>query len=118
MLSRKHRFHGYGSLKFVYSKGKTARVKFLSLKYTANNRRTESRLAVVVSKKVTKKAPVRNRMRRRIYEAARSEWSVISPGYDLVITVFDDRIATLPAEELIALVRDLFRQASVLRSEN
>ena len=85
MLAKKYRFHGHSSLKFVYSKGDTKRVKFLSLKYIANNRRSESRLAVVVSKKITKKAPERNRMRRRLYEAVRQQWPMIKPGYDLVI---------------------------------
>lgn len=115
MLAKIFRFHGYGSLKFVYSKGKTVRARFLSMKYVANTRRSDSRLAVVVSKKITKKAPGRNRMRRRLYEAVRHEWSNIKPGYDLVITVFDERIATVPSDELTVLVHDLLSGADVLK---
>ena len=117
MLAKKYRFHGYGSLKFVYSRGKTARTKFLSLKYIGNNRRQDSRLAVVVSKKITKKAPARNRMRRRIYEAVRLQWPLIKPGYDLVITVFDERIATLPANDLQGLVRELLIQSGLAKDQ-
>lgn len=116
MLAKKFRFHGYGSLKFVYSKGKTVRSRFLSLKYTANSRRSDSRLAVVVSKKVTKKAPVRNRMRRRLYEAIRREWAMIKPGHDLVITVFDERVETMPADELTAMVHKLLADAQLYKS--
>lgn len=115
MLSRKFRFHGYGSLKFVYSKGKTVRTRFLSLKYIPNSRRSESRLSVVVSKKITKKAPQRNRMRRRLYEAARLQWPMVKPGHDLVITVFDERVATIPATELTELVKELLTQAKLLK---
>ena len=116
MLAKKYRFHGHSSLKFVYSKGDTKRVKFLSLKYIANNRRSESRLAVVVSKKITKKAPERNRMRRRLYEAVRQQWPMIKPGYDLVITVFDERIGMITADEVRYLVHELLMQAELFKS--
>lgn len=115
MIARKFRFHGYGSLKFVYSKGTTVRTRFLALKFTQNTRRQESRLAVVVSKKITKKAPLRNRMRRRLYEVVRGEWEHLKPGYDLVITVFDERITTIPPDELTQLVKDLLTQAKLYK---
>lgn len=115
MLSKMFRFHGYGSLKYVYSKGKTVRSKFLSLKYAKNTRRGESRLAVVVSKKVTKKAPSRNRMRRRVFEAVRQHWAMIEPGNDLVITIFDERVATIPSEELSTYIQELLTQAKLLK---
>jgi len=115
MIAKKFRFHGYGSLKFVYSHGKTARAQFLSLKYATNPRRQDSRLAVVVSKKISKKAPERNRIRRRLYEAARLTWPVLTPGTDMVITVFDSRVGTMPSGELVRLVNQLFAQT---KSEN
>lgn len=113
MIAKKFRFHGYGSLKFVYSKGKTTRARYLSLKYIANTRRKQSRLAVVVSKKITKKAPERNKIRRRLYEAMRLRWPDIKPGYDLVITVFDERIGTIESAELSRLVDELMAQADL-----
>lgn len=111
MIAKRFRFHGYGSLKFVYGKGKTVRSRFLSLKYIANTRREDSRLAVVVSKKVSKRAPERNRIRRRVYEVVRSQWSEVTPGTDMVITVFDERVGTIPAEELTASIRELLQLA-------
>ncbi|MBI3337916.1 ribonuclease P protein component [Candidatus Saccharibacteria bacterium] len=88
MISRKHRFHGYGSLKYVYRHGQTVRGPLTSLKYTHNDRRQTYRLAIVVSKKVNKSAVTRNRIRRRLYEAVRQYESKIIEPYDLVITVF------------------------------
>ena len=114
MIAKKFRFHGYGSLKFVYSKGRTARAKFLSLKTVENTRRKESRLAIVVSKKITKKAPERNRMRRRLYEAVRLQWPNIKPGHDIVITVFDERIGTISSENLTKYVNELLTSAKLI----
>jgi ribonuclease P protein component len=62
------------------------------------------RVAVVVSKKVAKAAPARNRIRRRVYEAVR----LLAPGrlknQDIVITIFDDRFLTIPHSELYSSI--------------
>jgi ribonuclease P protein component len=87
MIARKHRFHGYGSLKYVYQNGKSVRGPLNVLKYAPNPKRTQYRLAVVVSKKVAKSAVTRNRIRRRIYETFRLALPVDTPAYDLVVTV-------------------------------
>lgn len=113
MIAKRFRFHGYGSLKFVYSKGRSARSKYISLKYIENTRRTESRLAVVVSKKVSKKAPERNRIRRRIYELCREQWANIKHPHDIVVTVFDERVANMPTQDLKVILNDIIRQADL-----
>lgn len=99
MITRAHRFHGHGSLRFAYQKGKTVRGNYISLRFVRNNRRTTYRVAVVVSKKVHKSAVVRNRIRRRVYELVRVHLAPEQP-YDLIFSVFDERIATMPAPEL------------------
>jgi ribonuclease P protein component len=99
MLSRSHRFHGYGSLRYVYRNGKVVRGSCCSLKYTANSRNTTYRVAVVVSKKVSKSAVVRNRIRRRIYEIVRERVAEDQP-LDLVFTAFSEQLATMPAGQL------------------
>ncbi len=114
MISRTHRFHGHGSLRYVYQHGETVRGPLTSLKYIENSRRTKYRLAVVVSKKVSKSAVMRNRIRRRLYEAVRSHESSITKPYDVVMTVFHDQLATIPADELQRLVRAQLRQAGII----
>ena len=111
MIARGHRFHGYGSLRYVYQNGKTVRGPLTALKFVANPRRSDYRLAVVVSKKVNKSAVVRNRIRRRLYEAFRRQ--EIKTPVDMVLTVFHEQVATLPAEELETLVRAQLRQAEI-----
>ncbi len=87
-----------------------------SLKYTKNAKREHYRLAVVVSKKVHKSAVVRNRIRRRVYEAVRRLENRINEPYDIVITVFHQNIATIPADEVDKLVYTQLSQAGILGS--
>lgn len=54
----------------VFKKGKSVNADFLVLKYVTNNLKN-SRFGIIVSQKVSKKAVVRNKIRRRIKEAIR-----------------------------------------------
>lgn len=117
MISRKHRFHGYGSLRYVYQNGKTVRGPLTSLKYVQNPRRDAYRLAVVVSKKVNKSAIVRNRIRRRLYEAVRLRESEIVSPHDMVFTVFHEQVKDLPVHELEQLVAAQLHQAGIISSK-
>lgn len=114
MIARKHRFHGYGSLRYVYQHGKAVRGPLSSLKFVANDRRDSYRLAVVVSKKVNKSAVVRNRIRRRLYEAVRRQEDKMSRPYDIVLTVFHEQIANIPSDDLGKMVADQLHQAGIV----
>lgn len=113
MLAKPFRFHGYASLRYAYTHGQQVRLKQASLKYCENKRRQHSRCAVVISKKVTKKAPVRNRIRRRIYEIVREQWPLLRPAHDMVITVFDEKMADMSAQDLNHLIKQLLKKANL-----
>lgn len=100
MVSSDHRFHGTNSLNYVYRQGKTLRTKYFSIKYAENARRETYRVSVVVGKKISKSAPTRNRIRRRLYELVRVEVADKLSNLDIVITVFDEEVAKLSAPEL------------------
>ncbi len=114
MISRSHRFHGYGSLRYVYSKGETIRGPLCSTKYVSNLRRNKYRLAVVVNKKVNKSAVVRNKIRRQIYEVVRAVSDQIKNPCDIVITVFSDQILEIPHNELITMINSQLKQANII----
>jgi len=116
MIRRAHRFHGYGSLRYVYQHGKTIRGPLCSLKFGQNDRRKEYRLAVVVSKKVSKSAVVRNRIRRQLYEAVRRLEAKITTPYDMVLTVFHEQVKELSGPEVDRLIRAQLRQAGILET--
>jgi ribonuclease P protein component len=115
MIARKHRFHGHGALNFLYRKGRSARSDFITLKFVPA-RQADFKLAIVVSKKVHKSAVVRNRIRRRLFEAVRTikqEHNQLWP-YDMVITVFDDSVATMHAVELQKSVFKVLKQSKIV----
>ncbi len=114
MISRQHRFHGHGSLRYVYQRGQTVRGPVLSLRYIKNERQKSYRLAVVVSKKVSKSAVQRNRIRRRLYEQVRLIDSQITEPFDLVLSVFSDQLTTMPIDEVASLVRDQLKRGRIL----
>jgi ribonuclease P protein component len=112
MIGAAHRFHGYGSLNGVYRRGLSVRGSMISLRFAGRDPRRPYRVAVVVSRKVSKSAVVRNRIRRRIYAAVRQTGVEILPGTDLVFTVFDEQLAELPPVELQAAITGLIQKAA------
>lgn len=113
MLSFSHRFHGHGSLRYVYRNGRSVRSHLITLKYIKNPHRKNSRFTVVVSKKVHKSAVGRNRMRRRIYELVRHELPQIQSPHDVAIMVFSSEVLTLPHNELQTLIKQLFQSVGI-----
>lgn len=104
MISKKNRFYGLGSLNFVFRRGSSLRNSYLSVKYIKNKRNETYRLAVVVSKKVTKIAPKRNTIRRRIYEVLRLNAGQYLTNQDVVFTIYDEKILELSHPELVDLI--------------
>jgi ribonuclease P protein component len=115
MLSARYRFHGHGSLRYVYKNGQAVRTRLLTVKYTRNKHRKHSRFAVVVSKKVHKSAVGRNRIRRRTYEVIRHELPKISSAHDIVVIITSSEVLTLPAPELQQIIQQSFEQAQLYK---
>ena len=113
MLDSSHRFHGHGSLRYIYKNGQTVRNGALTLRYLENPRRRTSRFAVVVSKKTLKSAVGRNRIRRRVYEIIRREQPQLKPRHDVVILVFSSELRTTSHEELLGQLQQLFSDAGL-----
>lgn len=111
MLKRLYRFHGYGSLQRTYRTGRSIRSSVITLRFATTTPGRRYRVAVVVSRKVHKSAVVRNRIRRRIYEQVRLAPNV-PMAIDLVFTVFNDQVATMPSEKLQATIRDLLAKVA------
>lgn len=113
MLASQFRFHGYGSLRFLFSHGKTYRSKSMSIRVAPNSRRQNSRVSVVISKKVIKASPKRNRVRRRVYEVLRTEWAHIKPSYDILISVYDPEFFDAEHAIITSEIKKLLTQAGI-----
>ena len=116
MLACKYRFHGHGSLRYVYTHGGAVRSRLVTLKHSRHPKRKHPRVAVVVSKKVYKGAVGRNRIRRRIYEIVRHELPDFHDNQDVVLIVFSSEILTMPAGEVEAAIKQLLSSAGVYKN--
>lgn len=110
MINASKRFHGHGSLKYVYRNSYVARSHMMTVRSVINRRRAEPRFAVVVSKKVHKSAVGRNRIRRRLYEIVRRDIPPLPYVYDTVVIVTSSEVLAADHTELVNTMRSLFDQ--------
>ncbi len=112
MLSKKFRFHSRGGVKYVYQHGKTVRRGAASLVFCENTRGF-TRVAVVVSKKVEKRAVKRNRIRRRVYEALRVNFELVPKKRDYIFVIYDKKVGGIEFSELEKMLGELVEESKV-----
>ena len=117
MISSTFRFHGHGSLRYVYTNGKAVRSQYATVKYVKNTRRKHSRISIVVSKKVHKGAVGRNRIRRRLYEYMRTHLELLNGTYDIAVIVTSAEVRTMPHEDLEKQIDQLFDKADLFKPQ-
>ena len=114
---QRHRFHGQASLARVYQHGTTLRSANFNAKYLWRDERRPYRSAIVVSKKVSKSAVKRNRIRRRMYELIRQMNPELPNGLDLVVIVYSEEVATESYDNLLQTLTSLVEKANRTKNE-
>ncbi len=74
-----------------------------------------SRFGIVVSKKIDKRAVVRNRIKRFFRDALSALVKVIMPGHDILIIVKKEVLCKTGKENLIA-IKSILEKAGVLQN--
>ena len=115
MFASRYRFHGHGSLRFLFKNGDAFRTRLLTIKATANPHRQNSRFSVIISKKVHKSAVGRNRVRRRVYEILRGEMKNIEKICDVAVIITSGEAIEAPHEELTGQIREQLTRAGVYK---
>ena len=118
MINSRNRFKGHKSLNYLFARGQNLRglpSSTLRVRHIANHRRHHYRLAIIVSKKVNKKAVVRNRIRRRLYEFFRCHLGDLQQ-VDLAVIVYSDSLATMPATELSRICQPIVAQIKAIHA--
>lgn len=118
MIAQAFRFHGHGSLRYLYRNGEAVRTRTLTVRYIHNPRRKKPRFTVIVAKKVLKRAVKRNLMRRRIYEIIRELQPQIKNSHDIAITVFSPELLDVSFLELREQIMDVLTRAEVVTEES
>ena len=99
---------------YVYRNGQTVRSHSLVLRSITNSHRSDTRFAVVVSKKVLKSAVRRNRIRRRLYEYIRINIMPELDGvYDIVVIVSSSEFLNMAHSDMTDQISQLFNQSDI-----
>ncbi len=99
-------------IKTLFSRGKSVFDICLGIKFRKNNL-AFSRFAVVVGTKVSKKAVIRNRIKRRIRAIVEKQIPNLQKGFDVMFLVKKEAIVLTPTELEDQLIR-IFKRAKLL----
>ncbi len=106
MLSIPNRLTKDKDFKRVFQKGRSFFSKVIGFKALKNDLES-SRFGIVVSTKISKKATIRNRIKRQIGEVIRLNLDKIKTGYDVVLitlpAIVNKKYAEIEKEVMIAL---------------
>ena len=81
MLLKKNRIQKKRDIERIFKEGKSFKEGFLVLK-TAKNNLNIARFGFIVSQKISKKANVRNKIKRRLRETIRLKIKLLKPNTD------------------------------------
>lgn len=116
MLARPYRLRRAADLAKVYKFGKSSQGAGFYIKYRQTHLPV-TRVAIVVTKKVSKKATLRNRFKRQVSEVVRTNWQLVKPGFDLIIMVTKD-LSDLSSTKLQLEILGSMKRASVIEAKN
>ncbi|MDI6591513.1 MAG: ribonuclease P protein component [Patescibacteria group bacterium] len=114
MLPKPNRLTKKKDFERVFKKGKGFKEDFLILKFVPNNL-NRNRIGIVVSLKISKKATLRNRIKRQIRELVRLRLSklITLPGKDIVLIALPG-LETKDFWEIEGTINKLFEKAGIL----
>ena len=113
MLARRYRLRERKRFDVIYKTGRSFKGKGLAAKVLPNDA-GRLRAAVVVSKKTAKSAPLRNRIRRRVFALLEGS-ARLDLGCDIIISVYDKQWAEAEYKKLKAEIAALLEKANLAR---
>ncbi len=112
MLSTKNRLRRKKDIEKVLKEGNGFYKDFLVLKARKNKER-ESRFGFIVSQKVSKKAVIRNRIKRRFREVVKGMIKKTNKNTDIILIALPGT-ETKNFEEIKLTIEKLFKKANIL----
>lgn len=85
MQSKRNRLQQKGVIQAILSQGKWLNDRYFTIKYQRSAEKLPAQFAIIVSKKIDKRATVRNRVKRQISEACQRVLKKLTPGIQMVI---------------------------------
>ena len=112
MLAQKNRLRGKKDFERVLRKGKGLKEDFLILKMVKNNS-SQNRFGFIVGTKISKKAVLRNKLKRRLRELVRGKIEKIKKGFDIIL-IAQSGLGNRDFWELEEIFTKIFRRAKLL----
>ena len=112
MLNQKYRLKKKSDFDIVFRKGQAITGRFIFLKII-KNQLDNSRFGFIVSLKVSKKAVIRNRIKRRLREIIKKKIKDIKTNYDIIILAKPE-IISKDYKEIEKEIILIFKKASLL----
>ncbi|MBI5045595.1 MAG: ribonuclease P protein component [Candidatus Niyogibacteria bacterium] len=110
MLPKSRKISGRKNFEVIYRSGQRTFSHFIHLFFVPS--KGPGRFACVISLKVSKRAILRNKLRRRAYSIIRENLFNIKDGY-AVILVFKSGAAELSRAQLLKNILDLFKMSGL-----
>jgi len=112
MLAKENRLRKTKDFEKVFKKGKAYREDFLFIKIAENGLK-DSRFGFVVSKKFSKKALDRNRIKRQLRGIIKLKLSEIKKGLDIIILVIPGSV-NQDFSQLSVTMDKIFKRAEIV----
>ena len=112
-LAKIHRIRKKNDFEIIFSQGRTVQNSFFFIYYLETHKKN-SRFAIVVSSKVSLKAVIRNKIRRRIREIVGKFLTRINLGVDIIILV-KPKVKDQKFLELEDSLVEIFEKANVFK---
>lgn len=112
-LPKNIRLKHWKDFQTVYQRGRRYRGVHLILRVLEDQTLAHSRFGIAVSQKVSKKAVVRNRLKRQIRSAILSLLPRLQPGWNVIVVVLPQAV-TCKYEHFLGELEQLFNQARII----
>jgi len=113
MLDKKNCLKKKKDFQKVIKKGEKIEKEFLVLKFYKNALEDITRIGFIVSQRVSKKAVLRNKIKRRLREIVKDSLSNLKPGYDIIFFT-KKAIKEKDFLEIEKMVKQMLKQAKLL----
>ena len=114
MLPRKYRLNNYLDIEKIKKEGKPLTSNHFSLLFLDRNDDKRVRVGFVVSKKISNRAVVRNKVKRRLSEAFRTVIEKINCNCDFLV-LSKKSIVDLKKDELIGEINAILRKENLIK---
>lgn len=113
MIPRKFRLSGKGNIEKVKRDGRSVQSDTFGLKYLKNSSDLNSRFGLVVSKKISAKAVIRNKIKRMIRYSFMQLAPAISEDYDILLFAKKNILGSSTASVLKELKESLEKEGII-----